>query len=296
MVIFQLIKRNIRLYVRDRSALFFSFLSTIIVLVLMIAFLGEGNVNYVVEVFGENTKEAGDHARRMINLWTISGIMVVNAFGVGMTLVGTMITDEENHRLASFFVAPVKRWIYVLGYVLSANIVSAFMCLVTLLAGEIYVVAAGGTLYDAVAFGKLFLAIFVNVFAACSISFLLAVCVHSQSAWAGLSTIIGTVIGFLSAIYLPYGSLPDFLQKILNWLPPFVGASAFREIMVEKELEWFQVPAPYQEGFCEYMGITVARGGHIVPFWGKLLYVLAVGVLFVVISVAALQKRHTRDR
>lgn len=296
MILFQLVKRNIRLYVRDRSAVFFSFLSTIIVLVLMIAFLGEGNVNHVVEVFGDGTGEASSHARRMINLWTISGIMVVNSFGIGMMLVGTMITDEESHRLASFFVAPVKRWVYVLGYILSANIVSAFMCVMTLLAGEIYVVSAGGTLYDAGTLGKLLIAILVNVFTACAISFLLAACVHSLSAWSGLSTVVGTVIGFLSAIYLPYGSLPDFLQKILDWLPPFIAASTFREIMVEKELDWFQASAPYREGFCEYMGITVTRGEHTMSFLGKLLYVLAIGVLFIAISVIILQKRHTKDR
>lgn len=35
----------------------------------------------------------------------------------------------------------------------------------------------------------------------------------TMSAFSGLSTIVGTLIGFLAGIYIPIGLLPPYLQK-----------------------------------------------------------------------------------
>ena len=52
MILISFIKRNILLYFRDRISVFFSLLSTLIVLTLMIAFLGQGNIDSTIQVLG----------------------------------------------------------------------------------------------------------------------------------------------------------------------------------------------------------------------------------------------------
>ena len=49
MILISFIKRNILLYFRDRISVFFSLLSTLIVLTLMIAFLGQGNIDSTIQ-------------------------------------------------------------------------------------------------------------------------------------------------------------------------------------------------------------------------------------------------------
>lgn len=296
MVLLQLIKRNIRLYFRDRMAVFFSFLSTLIVLVLMLAFLGEGNVDSVMSAFGETSAEAKEHADRLVVLWVIAGILVVNAFSVAVAMVGFMVEDTAKHKLAAFFATPVKREIFVLGYIFSANIVALLMCLFIFAVGEIYILAIGGSMPGGIVLGKLLLGAAANIFTASSMAFLFACLIKSMSAWGGFATLIGTLMGFLSAIYVPYGTLAEVLQNTLRILPMFQGTSVMRELLTETELSWFNAPKQVKEGLAEYMGITVNYGDVILSYGSKLLYLFAWGVGFLLVSFVLLKRKNVQDR
>lgn len=53
MLLFRLIKRNILVYSRDRSNIFFSLLSMLIIIGLMVVFLGKMNADGVVELLNQ---------------------------------------------------------------------------------------------------------------------------------------------------------------------------------------------------------------------------------------------------
>ncbi|MDE5951064.1 MAG: ABC transporter permease, partial [Acetatifactor sp.] len=146
--ILYLTKRNSLVYLRDRRAVFFSVLSMLIVLGLMVIFLGSMNSQDLVALlqqYGGERDLARDeeNARQLIQMWTLAGILVVNSVTVTLTVIGIMVQDEEQSRLASFYVTPVKRGKLVLGYVLAAWLTGAALCILTLAAGEIYMVFKG---------------------------------------------------------------------------------------------------------------------------------------------------------
>lgn len=101
--IFYLTKRNCLVYLRDKSAVFFSLLSMLIVLGLMVVFLGKmnsENVLSVIEEYGgrEITAQDRENAAYLIQMWTLAGIISVNAVTVTMTVLGNMVQDEkEDH-------------------------------------------------------------------------------------------------------------------------------------------------------------------------------------------------------
>ena len=80
--IISLAGRNLKIYLRDRSAVFFSLLSAIIVIVLMLVFLGDMNINAItstLEEFGrEVTDETKSNAQLFVIMWTVGGILCVN--------------------------------------------------------------------------------------------------------------------------------------------------------------------------------------------------------------------------
>lgn len=130
--IMYLTKRNSLVYLRDRRAVFFSILSMLIVLGLMVIFLGSMNSRDLVELLAQygSARDAAqdeENARALIQMWTLAGILVVNSVTVTLTVIGTMVQDEEQSRLASFYVTPVKRGKLVLGYVLAAWLTGAVM-------------------------------------------------------------------------------------------------------------------------------------------------------------------------
>ena len=73
------------------------------------------------ELGGErDTQRDKENAKWLIQMWTLAGILVVNAVTVALTVMQTMIQDEEKGSLFSFYVAPIKRTKVALGYILSA--------------------------------------------------------------------------------------------------------------------------------------------------------------------------------
>ena len=143
-----LVKRNSLLFLRERSAVFFSLLSMLIVLALMVIFLGRMNSQALVDLLsewgGERDLAADErNAAYLIQLWTLAGILVVNAVTVTLTVTGIMVQDETEKRLMAFYVTPVSRLKLSLGYILSAWLVGTGMCLLTLAAGEGYFALQG---------------------------------------------------------------------------------------------------------------------------------------------------------
>ena len=105
--IFYLVKRNVLVFVRDRSAVFFSVLSMMIVLGLMVIFLGSLNSKNVVEMLksmggDRDALQDQKNAEYLIQMWTLAGILVVNTVTVTLTVLGGMVQDETRGRLASF--------------------------------------------------------------------------------------------------------------------------------------------------------------------------------------------------
>jgi len=54
----------------------------------------------------------------------------------------------------------------------------------------------------------------------------------TMSAFSGLSTIVGTLIGFLAGIYIPIGLLPVYLQKIITLFPTTQAVVLLKNILM----------------------------------------------------------------
>lgn len=301
--IYYLLKRNILLYLRDYAAVFFSLLSMLIVLALMVIFLGNMNSENVVDALAElggarDTAADKANADYLIQMWTLAGILVVNTVTVTLTVTGKMVEDQVSNKLASFYAAPVKRIKTALGYIFSAWIVGTVMCLFTLAAGEAYMVFRGHPLLPAGSLLKLAGFIFLNAFVYSAISYLLALFVRSSSAWGGLQTIVGTLVGFVGAIYLPVSMLPDGVMKVLKCLPVIHGAAMMRELCIQDALNktFYGLPQTASEIFKEQMGVTILIGGSEIGLAGQILFLLFYGIAAVIVSAVITKRRRLRDR
>ncbi|MGF7141600.1 multidrug/hemolysin transport system permease protein [Anaerotaenia torta] len=303
MLIFRLIKRNILVYSRDRSNIFYSLLSMLIIIGLMVVFLGKMNADNVVDLLqrygGERNIDADRvNAEQLVVLSTLAGIVMVNSITITLSLVGIMVEDEAHKKLSSFYVTPVNRGVFVLSYVLAAIIMGVIMCTLTLALGEAYIVLSGGSLLPAAALGEAFLHILLNVFTSASMVFLIANFVHSQSAFGGLSTITGTLVGFLAGIYLPMGMLPEKVQTILKCLPLLHGCSIMRRVFTGAILDKTFAGCPEEliTGYKEYMGITVVLGGEVLSATFQMAFLLISGIIFISIAGILQRKRNVMSR
>lgn len=295
-----LLKRNILIFVRDRSAVFSSILSMLIMLGLMALFLGNMSTEDVIAVLNKAGGERDAvqdraHAKYLVQMWSLAGILTTNAVTVTMTVMGNMIKDKTTSRLASLFMTPVSRLRIALGYILSAWIIGIMMCLVTLTAAQGYMAASGQPLLAGEACVKLAGMIALNTFVYAAIAYLAALFTDSESAWSGLLTITGTLVGFVGAIYLPMAALPEKVASVLKYLPVLHGASMMRRVCTQAAAEtaFAGLPETLVDTFNEKMGVTVIMGEKTVSIGVQAggLLILGIGV----IGLAAFASRRRKQ-
>lgn len=298
-----LCKRNILIFMRDRASVFFSVLSMLIVLMLMVLFLGNMNTDNIVELldqFGGMRDAALDRENvgQLISMWTLAGVLLVNCVTVPMTVMGNMVTDEAEGRLAAFYITPVKRSRIALGYILASWIIGALLCLLTLVLGAAYLTACGADALKISDYIVLTGMILLNTFLYSAVAYLAALFVHSASAWSGMLTVIGTLVGFVGAIYLPVGMLPAKVASVLKVLPVLHGASMMRRICTEDALaEVFNgLPAEVAEIYQENMGITLSVKDQTISVFTSAGFVVGLSILVTVAAFIVSRYRAGRDR
>lgn len=298
-----LTKRNCLVFLRDRGAVFFSLLSMLIVLMLMGIFLGNMNEESIVELLNEyggmrDTAADAEGAKHLVQYWTLAGILIVNSVTVTLAVTGTMVTDSMDGRLASFYSAPAGRGLIALSYVVSAVLIGIFMCSLTLAAALIYIVMTGGEMFGAAALLEIFLLIVLNVAIFAVIMYLAALFVKSSSAWSGIGTVVGTLVGFVGAIYLPMGMLPSGVASVLKYIPILHGASLMRKVCCKTAMAKLFSGMPQQviTEYEEYMGIQVKMGENAVSDIFQVLFLAGCGIIAFVIVVLIQRKRDISDR
>lgn len=299
---FAINKRNVLLYFRDYSAIFFSLLSMLIIIGLMVLFLGDINTGDILDAIKLVPGRGGESDAKYISelnfFWTCGGILTINAATVTHAFYSNMIKDRTGNRLNSMLVMPVKRHVFVLGYVTGAWIAGVVMSIITFAITDIVALIKGMDILSFETHVEVLLTIMVNVFVYSTILFFVATLIKSQSAWSGIGIILGTLAGFLGGIYFPIGSMSDTMQKVIKCFPFIYGTSLFRKIMLgnlENTL-FDRTPAVIKEEVDRMMGMELYVGSSQLSDSVKIAILIAIGVIFIILSTVCLSISKKKDR
>ena len=127
--------RNLNIFFRDRTSVFFSLLSAIIIIGLYVLFL---------EMSGSAASECG--VRFLMDSWIMAGLLAVTSMTTTMGAFGIMIDDKTKKISKDFYSSPIRRSSLTSGYILSSYIIGVIMTLFTLVLAEIYILAYDGAL------------------------------------------------------------------------------------------------------------------------------------------------------
>ena len=128
-------KRNLMVFFRDKSAVFFSLLSALIIVALYALFLGDTMTQGY---------EAVPEVRALMDSWIVAGILAITSITTTMGAYGTMVDDRARKIEKDFHCSPLHKSSIAGGYILSAFLIGVVMTLVALVLGEVYIVATGG--------------------------------------------------------------------------------------------------------------------------------------------------------
>ena len=277
--------RNLKVFFRDRAAVFFSLLSVFIIIGLYALFLGDVWVGSMEGIKG---------VKQLMDSWLISGLLAVTSVTTTLGAFGILVEDRIKKIDKDFYAAPVKRSSITAGYLMSVFTIGVIMSLVTLVLAEIYFVINGGELISIAAAGKVLGLILLSCLSNTAMMCFVVSFFKSQNAFAVASTIVGTLIGFLAGVYLPIGELPGAVQTIVKVFPPSHAAMLFRQVIMVGTLDtsFGGAPAQYLEGFNENMGITFQLGNLTVTPWMSITFLLVVAVIFYGLSLVNMARKN----
>lgn len=285
--IFSLIKRNLKVYYRDKSSVFFSFLSMIIIITLYVLFLGDQQISSI-----ESSPGYTSGARFLVESWMMSGVIAVSTITISMGVLGIMIDDFSDKTIRDFMISPLKRGYIVAGYIFTTWLVTLFVSIFTLIISQVIIVISGGTFISFISYLKVIGIIVVCVFSSSSAMFLVASFIPSANSFSTVSTIIGTSIGFLAGIYVPMGVLPNFIQSIIKFIPISHGAALLRQYLTEEPMRivFSGASSDVVQNYSDFYGITFAAGDSFINEFTMLTILLGSGLLFFIFSILRLSK------
>lgn len=268
-----LAQRNLKIFFRQKSAVFFSLLGVFVIIGLYVVFLGD--------VWAENFKDLPE-IDALMNNWIMAGIISVTAITTTMGAFGIMVEDKVQKNSKDFYASPIKRSKIVGGYVLSAYFIGLLMSILAFILGEAYIVFSGGELLPVLAMFKVTGIILLSVMMSSSLVFFIVSFFSSTSAFATASTIIGTLVGFLTGIYLPIGSLPDGVQWAIKLFPVSHAGALIRQVMMENPMatSFAGIPDAYITDFQSMMGVTYTYGTFTATTTTHILVLVGTTVLF----------------
>lgn len=273
-----LVSRNLKVYFRDRASVFFSLLAVLIIFALYLLFLGDVWISNLPQVPG---------VKALMDAWIVSGLLAVSSVTTVMGAFGTMVDDRSRKIIKDFNASPISKGKIVGGYEAASFIVGTVMSLLMLALGEAYIVARGGALLSPVAMltvvGLIVLSSLCNT---AMVSFLISF-FKSQNAFGTASSILGTLVGFLTGIYLPIGMLPEAVQAVIKVFPVSHAALLMRSTMMAVPMEqvFGGAPEAMVQGFETQMGLVFRFGGEPVSVLTSLLILVGTTAVFFVLSI-----------
>lgn len=250
--------RNLVLFFRDKAAVILSFLAEFIIVVLYIFFMRDNLIEKFIAV---------EDAPVLLDTWMMAGIIGITSVSATMGVYGIMVEDREHNNYWDFNITPVNRYSLMGGYLAGASAVGMMMSLVMVLAAEIYIWCRCSILIDGIIQLKLMGVLVINTISNSMLAMLITSFVKSNNALASCCTIVGTLIGFMTGIYIPVGDLPTGIQTTVKFFPVSQGVVLVRQLLTEPLImqSFGSERDSAAQEFMEQMGIFFMWEGQRIP-------------------------------
>lgn len=222
-----LVRRNTKLFFKDKAMLFTSLITPIILLVLYATFLA----NVYRDSFSASMPEGFSVADKLINGCVggelFSSLLAVCCVTVAFCSNMLMVSDKVTGARNDLTMTPVKKSVMALGYYISTLITTLIVCLIAAGASFIYLANVGWYLSVSDIF-ILLLDVFLLSMFGTAISSIINFFLSSQGQMSAVGTIVSAGYGFICGAYMPISQFGSGLQKVVSFLPGTYGTSLIR--------------------------------------------------------------------
>jgi len=222
-----LIKRNVKLFFKDKGMFFTALITPMILLVLYTTFLGNVFRDSFVMSLPEGVKITEKLLDGLVGGQLVSSLLAVSCVTVAFCSNFLMVQDKANGTIKDLRISPVKPATLSLGYYIASLISTLLICLVAtgLCFGYLAVTGWYLSLTDAVC---LLLDVVLLVLFGTALSSVINFFLSTQGQISAVGSIISSAYGFICGAYMPVSSFSPGLQKVIAFLPGTYGTSLVR--------------------------------------------------------------------
>ena len=237
--IFALVKRNTKLFFRDKGLFFTSLVTPAILLFLYTAFLGGVYRDSFAASFPGAWQPSETLLDGLVGGQLVSSILAVSCVTVAFCANFLMVQDKASGSIRDLRITPVRPAALALGYYAAALLSTLLICFAATGLCLAYVAVVGWHL-SAADVACLLLDVLLLVLFATALSSILCFFLSTQGQISAVGTIVSAGYGFLCGAYMPISSLGETLQKVLAFLPGTYATGLIRTHALRGVLGEFQ--------------------------------------------------------
>ena len=291
-----LIRRNCRLFFRDKGMFFSSLITPIILLVLYVTFLG----NVYRDSFTGALPEGFVIEDALLNA-TVGGQLISSLLAVCCVTVAfcsnlLMVQDRVSGARRDLAVSPVRPSTIAVAYFCASALATLLISLTALAICLLYLAMAGWLLRAGDVLFMLLDAALLTLFGVA-----LSSCVNFPLRTQGQGSAVGTIVsagyGFLCGAYMPISNFSSGLQKVLSFLPGTYGTSLLRNHALAgayREMARVGFPAEVIEAIRDSIDCNLYFFGRSVSIGG--MYAVLVGATLLLVGLYVLLNAVRRER
>ncbi|MBQ8892947.1 MAG: ABC transporter permease [Clostridia bacterium] len=291
-----IMKRNIKLFFKDKGMLITSLITPLILLVLYATFLAQVYKDSFLSVMPAGVNLAESLIDGCVGGQLCSSLLAVCCITVAFCANMLMVQDKVTGARRDLTVSPVEPSKLALGYYLSTAIVTLIICLVATGACFLYMGKVGWYLSAADVL-YLLLDVFLLVMLGTALSSVIGFFLSTQGQISAVGTVVSAGYGFICGAYMPISQFGEGLQKVLSFLPGTYGTALLRNHAMQgvfAEMEAQNIPAEAVDALraavdCEirFFDQTVSLSAMYLILAGS---VLALIIGYVLMNVLAKNK------
>ena len=225
--LFNLIRRNCKLFFRDKGMFFTSLITPAILLVLYATFLANVYRDAFVSALPQGVTVAGKLIDATVGGQLVSSLLAVSCVTVSFCCNMLMVQDKVSGARRDLTVTPVRGATLALGYYTATLLSSLLVCLAAAGVCFAYLGAVGWYLGVADVL-MLLLDVVLLVLFGTALSSVVNFFLSSQGQISAVGTIVSAGYGFLCGAYMPISNFSEGLQRVLSFLPGTYGTSLLR--------------------------------------------------------------------
>ena len=222
------VKRNCKLFFKDKGLFFTSLITPLILLVLYATFLSnvyENSFNAIFKEVGANVPEKA--LKGLVGGQLMSSLLAVSCVTVSFCSNMLMVQDKVSGASKDLLMTPVKRSQLALSYYVSTTISTLIICFIALGATLVYVAVTGWYLSLADV-ALLILDVLLLTTFGTALSSVINHFLSSQGQISAVGSIVSSCYGFICGAYMPLSSFGSGLRNAVMFLPGTYGTSLMR--------------------------------------------------------------------